>query len=132
LSMDHYDPEIPPDPEKCTDVSLGSRLYTAVTGIPKTFEQLMEDSWRVWLVERAIHMRDDDRTRADDTLTEYFFDRPDIEGIPIDRTNFEKGKDMFYELMGCDLSTGNPTRSTLRKYDLDDVAQQLEQQGILP
>lgn len=119
------------DPAKCTDVSIGSRLYTAITGISKTFEQLMEDSWRVWLVERAIHVRDDDRTRADDTFTDYYFDRPDVEGIPIDRAYFEKGKDIFYELMGCDISTGNPTRLTLEKYGLNDVTQQLAQQGKL-
>ncbi len=28
------------DPDKVTDVGLGSRLYSAVTGINKTFEQL--------------------------------------------------------------------------------------------
>jgi len=113
------------------DVELGSRLYTAVTGIIKTFDQLMEDSWRVWLVDRAIHIRDDDRTRADDTFNKYFFDRPDVNGIPIDRGEFEKGKDMFYELMGCDVKTGNPTRTTLEKYGLKDIADELAKRGKL-
>jgi aldehyde:ferredoxin oxidoreductase len=119
--------KIPADPEKCTDVSLGARLYTAVTGIPRSFEQLMEDSWRVWLVERAIHVRDDDRTRNDDTLSSYYYDRPDDEGIAVDREYFEKGKSEFYKLMGCDVNTGNPTRLTLEKYGLKDIADQLTQ-----
>ncbi len=114
-----------------TDVALGSRLYTAVTGIPKTFDQLLEDSWRVWYVDRAICIRDDDRTRADDTFNKYFFDRPDAHGIPIDRAEFEKGKDMFYQLMGCDIKTGNPTRATLEKYGLNDIADELEKLGKL-
>jgi aldehyde:ferredoxin oxidoreductase len=119
------------DPAKSTDIKLGSRLYTAVTGITKTFEQLMEDSWRIWLLDRAIHMRDNDRTRADDTFNKYYFDRPDYQGIPVDRIEFEKGKDLFYELMGCDTKTGNPTRATLEKYGLKDVADELEKQGKL-
>ena len=125
-------PSIAADPEKSTDVALGSRLYTAVTGISKTFDQLLEDSWRVWLVDRAIHVRDDDRTRADDTFNQYFFDRPDSEGVPIDRAEFEKGKDMVYELMGCDAKTGNPTRATLEKYGLKDIADELAKLGKLP
>lgn len=124
-------PDIASDPEKSTDITLGSRLYTAVTGISKTFDQLQEDSWRVWLMDRAIHVRDDDRTRADDTFNKYFFDRPDAEGVPIDRAEFEKGKDMLYELMGCDVKTGNPTRATLEKYGLKDVADELAKQGKL-
>jgi len=125
-------PGIASDPAKSTDVALGSKLYTAVTGITKTFDQLMEDSWRVWLVDRAIHIRDDDRTRADDTFNKYFFDRPDAQGIPIDRAEFEKGKDMVYKLMGCDIKTGNPTRATLEKYGLKDIADELAKRGKLP
>jgi hypothetical protein len=120
------------DPAVSNDVAFGSRLYTTVTGIPKTFEQLVEDSCRIWLVDRAIHMRDDDRTRADDTFNKYFFDRPDAEGIAIDRAEFEKGKDMVYELMGCDVSSGNPTRATLEKYGLKDIADELTKLGKLP
>jgi len=120
------------DPAKSTDVALGSRLYTAVTGISKTYEQLMEDSWRVWLVDRAIHVLDNDRTRADDTFNKYYFDRPDTQGIINDRADFEKGKDQFYALMGCDVNTGNPTRATLEKYGLHDVADELEKLGKLP
>jgi len=130
--MGGHVPSIMSDPAKSTDVALGSRLYTAVTGISKNFDQLMEDSWRVWLVDRAIHIRDDDRTRADDTFNKYYFDRPDVNGIPIDRGEFEKGKDMFYELMGCDIKTGNPTSATLEKYGLKDIADELAKRGKLP
>jgi len=130
--MGGHVPSIMSDPAKSTDVALGSRLYTAVTGIIKTFDQLMEDSWRVWYVDRAIHIRDDDRTRADDTFNKYFFDRPDSQGIPIDRTEFEKGKDMIYKLMGCDVKTGNPTKTTLEKYGLKDIADELAKRGKIP
>jgi aldehyde:ferredoxin oxidoreductase len=39
---------------------------------------------------------------------------------------------MFYQLMGCDVKTGNPTRATLEKYGLKDVADELEKLGKLP
>jgi aldehyde:ferredoxin oxidoreductase len=120
------------DPAAGTDVALGSRLYTAVTGISKTYDQLNEDSWRVFLLDRAICIRDDDRTRADDTFNKYHFDRPDAQGIPIDRAEFDKGMDVFYQLMGCDVKTGNPTRATLEKYGLKDIADELEKLGKLP
>jgi aldehyde:ferredoxin oxidoreductase len=125
-------PSIASDPAKSTDIAMGSRLYTAVTGISKTFEQLLEDSWRIWLLDRAIHIRDNDRTRTDDTFNRYYFDRPDVQGISIDKAEFEKGLDMVYELMGCDITTGNPTRATLERYDLKDVADELAQRGKLP
>ena len=125
-------PSIASDPAKSTDVKVGCRLYNAVTGIPKTFDQLLEDSWRIWYVDRAICIRDDDRTRADDTFNKYFFDRPDREGVRIDRAEFEKGMDMVYELLGCDLKTGNPTRATLEKYGLKDIADELAKLGKLP
>jgi aldehyde:ferredoxin oxidoreductase len=125
-------PSIASDPEKSTDVALGARLFTEVTGISKTYDQLLEDSWRIWYVDRAIHMRDDDRTRADDTFNKYFFDRPDREGVRLDRALFEKGMDMVYGLMGCDLKTGNPTRATFEKYGLKDIADELAKLGKLP
>jgi aldehyde:ferredoxin oxidoreductase len=77
-------------------------------------------------------MRDDDRTRADDTFNKYFFDRPDREGVRLDRALFEKGMDMVYGLMGCDLKTGNPTRATFEKYGLKDIADELAKLGKLP
>ena len=125
-------PSIASDPKESTDIAMASRLYTAVTGISKSFEQLMDDSWRIWLLERAIHIRDNDRTRTDDTFNKYYFDRPDAQGISIDRDEFEKGLDMVYELMGCDVKTGNPTRATLERYELKDVADELAKRGKLP
>jgi hypothetical protein len=35
-------------------------------------------------------------------------------------------------LKGCDVKTGNPTRATLEKYGLQDVADELEKLGKLP
>ena len=42
----------------------------------------------------------------------------------------EKAKDLFYDIFGWDRTTGVPTRETLEKYDLADMADDLEKRGI--
>ncbi len=42
----------------------------------------------------------------------------------------EKAKDLFYNIFGWDLTTGVPTRETLEKFDLADMADDLEKRGI--
>jgi len=114
------------------DVQMGARLYSAVTGINTSYEKLLEASWRCIALERAIHMRDDNRTRADDYFTSFTHDRPDANGIKLDREEYRKGLDMYSELMGFDKATGNPTQATLKKYGMQDVADKLQAMGKLP
>lgn len=119
------------DPGKSTDMNFGGQFFSAVTGIKKSFEELNEDSYRCLILERAVHVRDNDRNRGDDRFSEIFYDRPDCNGIPIDRDEFNNGMSMLYELMGFDVRTGCPTRATLEKYGLEDVADQLKALGKL-
>ena len=46
------------------------------------------------------------------------------------RADMEKAKDLFYDIFGWDRTTGVPTRETLEKYDLADMADDLEKRGI--
>ena len=48
----------------------------------------------------------------------------------LDRADMEKAKDLFYDIFGWDRTTGVPTRETLEKYDLADMADDLEKRGI--
>jgi aldehyde:ferredoxin oxidoreductase len=50
----------------------------------------------------------------------------------MDRDDMELAKDYFYEEMGWDVKTGIPTRKTLEKFGLGDMADDLEARGILP
>jgi aldehyde:ferredoxin oxidoreductase len=50
----------------------------------------------------------------------------------MDRHDMELAKDMFYAEMGWDLATGMPTRDTLAAAGLEDVADALAEQGLLP
>lgn len=120
------------DPSKTTDIEYGARLYSAVTGIDKTFDDLFEDSVRCLVLERAIHMRDNDRTREDDYFNNYVHNRPDANGITLPKDELKNGYDAFAQIIGFDKETGNPTRMCLEKYGLKDVADTLESIGRLP
>ncbi|MBB6214141.1 aldehyde:ferredoxin oxidoreductase [Anaerosolibacter carboniphilus] len=60
-------------------------------------------------------------TKEDDRLPQRIFepfkDGPS-KGICVDKEDFEKAKELYYELAGWDKETGNPTESTLRKLSL--------------
>ena len=45
--------------------------------------------------------------------------------------DWEKALDMFYTEFGWDVKTGIPTRATLEKFDLGDMADKLEELGLI-
>ena len=51
--------------------------------------------------------------------------------VKLDREDWEKSLDMWYEAMGWDKETGIPTRATLEKFDLGDCADKLEELGLI-
>ena len=71
-----------------------------------------------------------------DAICDWVFDKePDFKAFEagttkLDRADMEKAKDLFYNIFGWDLTTGVPTRETLEKFDLADMADDLEKRGI--
>ena len=55
-----------------------------------------------------------------------------VQVIRDNREDMDKALTMFYEQMGWDTETGIPTRATLEKFGLSDMADKLEEYGILP
>ncbi len=51
--------------------------------------------------------------------------------MKLDREDWEKSLDMWYEAMGWDKETGIPTRATLEKFGLSDCADKLESLGLI-
>ena len=49
----------------------------------------------------------------------------------IDRDQFEKMKDEFYDIRGWDTATGLQRKDTLNKLGLNDVADALEGEGLV-
>jgi len=103
--------------------------FTAATGIPMDEAGLFKIGEQVCNMERAIVVRDG-RTRATDTLADFFFKVPvpdgPQKGRKLDRKKFEKMKDEYYSLRGWDVETGLPKRRTLEELEMKDVADYLD------
>ena len=117
------------DGQEISDQEFGDRyleaeLYTNATGIPTTTDNLNLDCERIFNLERAAQVRMG-RTRKDDTFSEWSFTHEDRRGKPVDRVAWNKALDEYYQLRGWDTQTGNPTRETLERLDLKDVADAL-------
>jgi aldehyde:ferredoxin oxidoreductase len=118
-----------------------SQIYSIVTGIDTTVEEMWRTGERIWTLRRAIMIKRESRSREDDTFPDAVFDTIWQDQDPyshewldtqIGREQFEALKDRFYDLVGWDRATGWPTRERLAALDLGDVAAELESIGRLP
>jgi aldehyde:ferredoxin oxidoreductase len=53
------------------------------------------------------------------------------EGAVVDRDEFERMKDEYYQLRGWDIATGFQTKSKLEELGLEDIAADLEQRELI-
>ena len=139
--------------DKVGDPTLESQICSAVTGKEVDEEGLYRIGERVFNLQRAILIREGRQGRADDTLEEYEFTSPVTEitafgnpealipgedgrtmsrkNLVVDRKQFERMKDEFYNLRGWDVKTGLQKKTTLEALDLADVAETMEAGGFL-
>lgn len=115
--------------------SLQMAWLNATTGMNVDENWLLTVADRIINMERAFLVRDG-RTRKMDTIPELFFKEPirdgPRKGLKIDKDKFEKMKDEYYELRRWDAKTGVPTKETLERLGLKEVADDLDKLGILP
>lgn len=83
-----------------------AKAYTAITGIKKESQHLLQDGERIVLFERWINSQLG-FTRKDDKLPDRFFMEEGSSGDhisinPIDKAEFEKALDIYYACRGCD------------------------------
>jgi len=129
------------------DPSLESKLLSAVTGNEVSESELYRAGERIFNLQRAIHTREGHRGRVSDILPEPFYSRPlkwavqdpeclapgkdgeviSRKGAVVDRNEFERMKDEYYEIRGWDVATGLQTKAKLEGLGLKDVADYLEQ-----
>ena len=117
------------------DVADQAELLSAATGIELTKEDLEDIAMRQINTEKAINARFTKFTRKDDLPTL----RDQVEPLKNGKMdgwklNMDKWNDMldrYYELHGWDKETSYPTRSTLEKYGLGYVADEMERIGKL-
>jgi aldehyde:ferredoxin oxidoreductase len=133
------------------DPTLESKILSAVLENEIDEEGLYSIGERVFNLQRAILVREGHRGRDFDTLADRFYTLPlaydqanpeclvpgkegemiSRKGAVVDRNEFEKMKDEYYRLRQWDVATGLQTRASLGKLDLEDVAQDLEQRGLI-
>ena len=113
--------------------NIEARTFSAVTGIEKSEEEFDKMAERQYNQFRALLMRNNDRDREME-LKEImpWYRRPDSMGIPINEADFMVTVDNYLDQRGWDKKTGWPTRATLEKLDLKDVADELAKINKLP
>jgi aldehyde:ferredoxin oxidoreductase len=107
-------------------------LYGAATGWEITGDELKAASARVGTVERSFNSRLG-LTARDDRLPKRFLEEPLPEGPKKGQVMdiLEPLKRHFYAAQGWDTETGVPTRETLVDFGLVDIADDLQQRGIV-
>jgi aldehyde:ferredoxin oxidoreductase len=133
------------------DPTLESKLLSAVTGHEVDEEGLYRIGERVFNLQRAILVREGHRGRDFDSLPDHCFTVPveydqlnpeclvpgkggeviSRKGAVVDRKEFERMKDEYYQLRQWDVATGLQTRAKLEQLGLKDVIQDLEQRGLV-
>ena len=108
-----------------------SQLYTALTGIEVTSEQLAMAAERVFNFNKLLNVREG-FTRKDDTFPYKWLNEP-IKGkdkelwlrdydekTRIDPSKFEEMLDEYYDERGWDIKQGVPTKETLQRLGLEE------------
>ncbi len=123
------------------DLSVESQYMAAITGEDWTEESFDHAIERCIQLHRAMTVKqvgDTDMRNLHDVISEFIFNaNPDLkpfeEGTTkLDREDWQLALTMFYREFGWDEKTGAPTRATLEKFDLADVADDLDALGLLP
>jgi aldehyde:ferredoxin oxidoreductase len=110
-----------------------AQMYTAATGYPMSEEEINESAERSKLLFRAILMRNHNRCRDLEMAAIWpSIEVPDIYGEIADWDGFNDLVDLYYDMNGWDRRTGWPYRETWEKYDLKDIADEMERIGKLP
>jgi aldehyde:ferredoxin oxidoreductase len=112
------------------------RLATGMDISEADFERMAE---RVFNQERALQVRNWDRSRTTDEQVVPYFEQIENWANPVtgektglDRDAFAALLDEYYQLRGWDPGSGRPTREKLHELDLDDVADDLARIERLP
>ncbi len=123
------------------DDSIESMLYSLVTGDKKSREELDLVAERIFLLHRALTIRDmgtKEMRAKHDTIPDWVFEGPAGKApftkgtIHMDRDDIAKGMDLYYAEMGWDKTTGAPPRAAYERAGLAEVARVLGEKGLLP
>lgn len=111
-------------PDMLGDVTLGSQLYSSITGIDITYENLYGPvADRLRNLERCIQVREG-RRREDDWYFDVIFES---NKKWTNKEDFKKVMDKYYRTRGWNLKTGIPSKEKLEELGLKDVLFEMSQ-----
>lgn len=122
------------------DPNMEAKIFSAVTGVNKTGDDLDKDGIRAWMLQRVYTMRQlsSSNMRKDHDLvpgwiyTDPKDRKPFTKGtVRMDPDDINKSFDIFFGQIGCDKETGVPTTDTLKAYRLDFVIPVLQKEGLI-
>jgi aldehyde:ferredoxin oxidoreductase len=128
------------------DTSLESKFFSMATGIETSEDELDLMGEKILTLHRAMcvkQMGTKDMRNEHDIISDWVFDKVDKDAdgkelapftpgtIRMDREDMKLALTMFYKEMGWDEVTGAPTKATLVRLGLDDVAAELEALNLL-
>ncbi len=123
------------------DLGVEAEYMTAITGDSWTEEELdfaAERGLQLLRAHMVMTLGTTDMRNEHDAMTDWPFDMdPDFKAfepgtVKMDREDMKLAYDMMYEEMGWDKVTGAPTRATLEKFGMKDVADKLASMNLLP
>jgi aldehyde:ferredoxin oxidoreductase len=113
-------------PNLIADRTIQRNAYTHVTGISMSEEEEKTFANKVYMIERAILMRQG-HTREDDWYFDSCFENEDYVSHGLSAEGLRNAQDEYYALRGMDSETAFPKRSTFEALDLKDIADDLEE-----
>ena len=110
-----------------------AKLIRAATGWEVTGKELKVIADRINALQKAFNTRCGLGTRDQDFVPRRVHEDPIETSLPVlSREVLEDMKSKYYALRGWDVETGLETRHSLSALGLDDVADELERDGLLP
>jgi aldehyde:ferredoxin oxidoreductase len=131
--------------------ALASQIFSAVTGRELNEGEIEKVGERIFNIQRAVLLRQGWGGRQGDKLLDHFYKEPlpgvffnagciapgkdgeaiSRKGVVLEREKVEKMKDEYYELRGWHVASGLQTWAILKELQLEDVARDLAQRGLL-
>jgi len=102
-------------------LDLVSEIFAAATGLPMTSEELLRCGERVYNVEKLFNVREGFGRESDYPPPRFFEEAmPDGpgKGSRLNREDYDRLLDEYYEARGWDKKTGEPTQEKLASLGL--------------
>jgi aldehyde:ferredoxin oxidoreductase len=132
LKVFHTKQELEAAADYYGDIDAEMKMFIPLTGINMNTADLEKAGERTRNLDRALHVRNYNRSRGIDATGEWYCEYPEkSDGTKLDMAIFNSILDSYYENRGWDKITGYPTRAKLEELDLKDVADELENLGRL-